>query len=68
MAILKEGSPSCGSHYIYDGTFTTTRVPGGSGVTTAALRAAGIRVFSESELDAAAAYLELLEKAGLDPA
>ena len=60
VAILKEGSPSCGSTYVYDGTFTSTRVPG-SGVTAALLRSRGIRVFSENELDAAGAYVESLE-------
>jgi len=60
LAILKEGSPSCGSSYVYDGTFTSTRVPH-EGVTAALLRSRGIRVFSEHELDAAAAYVESLE-------
>ncbi|MFD0851950.1 DUF523 domain-containing protein, partial [Actinomadura adrarensis] len=60
MAILKEGSPSCGSHRVYDGTFTGTSVPG-TGVTTALLERNGIRVFSEDDLDAAAAYLTDLE-------
>jgi uncharacterized protein YbbK (DUF523 family) len=60
LAILKEGSPSCGSSYVYDGTFTGTRVDG-EGVTAALLRANGIRVFSELELEAAADYLRELE-------
>jgi len=55
-AILKEGSPSCGSSYIYDGSFTRSRRPG-RGVTTALLEQNGIRVFSESEIAQAAAYL-----------
>ncbi len=50
IAILKEGSPSCGSGYTYDGTFTSTRVPGHHGVTAALLRDNGIRVFSEMQL------------------
>jgi uncharacterized protein YbbK (DUF523 family) len=50
IAILKEGSPSCGSGYTYDGTFTSTRVPGHLGVTAALLRDNGIRVFSEMQL------------------
>jgi len=50
IAILKEGSPSCGSGYTYDGTFTSTRVPGHHGVTAALLRDNGIRVFSETQL------------------
>jgi uncharacterized protein YbbK (DUF523 family) len=60
VAILKEGSPSCGSAYVYDGTFTSTRVDG-AGVTTALLRDHGIRVFSEQALDAAAEYVEAIE-------
>jgi len=27
IAILKDGSPSCGSTYIYDGTFSHTKIP-----------------------------------------
>jgi uncharacterized protein YbbK (DUF523 family) len=60
IAILKDGSPSCGSSVIYDGSFTGRRI-GGAGVTASRLRAAGIRIFSESEIDAASAYLEDLE-------
>jgi uncharacterized protein YbbK (DUF523 family) len=59
LAILKEASPSCGTSFIYDGTFTRTRIPG-QGVTTEALRAAGIVVYSENEIDKAAAHLERL--------
>ena len=36
LALLKERSPSCGSHFVYDGTFTGTVVPG-LGVTAALL-------------------------------
>ena len=61
VAILKEGSPSCGSTYVYDGTFTATRVSG-EGVTTAVLRAHGIRVFSETQLEAAAAFVASLDR------
>ena len=59
MAILKEGSPSCGSTYSYDGTFSSVRLPL-PGVTTAALEAVGVRVFSENQLDAAARHLAQL--------
>lgn len=48
-AILKEGSPSCGSNFIYDGTFSSTKKKG-AGVTTALLRSNGINVISEKEL------------------
>jgi uncharacterized protein YbbK (DUF523 family) len=60
IAILKSGSPSCGSSFVYDGTFTSTRVAG-DGVTTALLRERGILVFSEDDLDAADEYLRGLE-------
>jgi uncharacterized protein YbbK (DUF523 family) len=60
VAVLKETSPSCGSAYVYDGTFTGTRVAG-EGVTAATLRANGIKVFSEIELNEAAAYITALE-------
>jgi uncharacterized protein YbbK (DUF523 family) len=60
LAVLKEGSPSCGSGRIHDGTFTGTQAVG-SGVTTALLERNGVRVFSEDQLDAAAAYLSELE-------
>jgi len=60
IAVLKDGSPSCGSSFIYDGSFTHTRVPG-NGVTAALLREHGIRVFSEEELDAADAWVRALD-------
>jgi uncharacterized protein YbbK (DUF523 family) len=60
VAILKAGSPSCGSSLIYDGTFSKNAIPG-EGITTAALRRMGVRVFSEEEIDAAEAYVRELE-------
>ena len=60
IALLKEGSPSCGSHRIYDGTFTGAHHPG-TGVTTALLQRAGIEVFSEDDLEAVQAHLTALE-------
>ncbi|NKZ07681.1 DUF523 domain-containing protein [Actinomadura latina] len=59
-ALLKEGSPSCGTHRIYDGTFTGAASPG-TGVTTALLQRSGITVFSEADLDAVQAHLTALE-------
>jgi uncharacterized protein YbbK (DUF523 family) len=61
VAILKEGSPSCGSAFVYDGSFTGARVDG-EGVTTDLLRSHGIAVFSEAEIDAAAAHVAQLEQ------
>ncbi|GLU45868.1 DUF523 domain-containing protein [Nocardiopsis ansamitocini] len=49
LAVLKEGSPSCGLHEVYDGTFTGARTPG-EGVTTRLLRDNGIDVFTENEI------------------
>ena len=49
-AVLKEGSPSCGSCTIYDGTFSGNRIAG-EGITTRLLRMHGIRVLSELRLD-----------------
>lgn len=61
VAILKEGSPSCGSAFVYDGTFSGTKVIG-EGVTAALLRRRGIAVFSEEQLDAAEKYVASLEE------
>jgi uncharacterized protein YbbK (DUF523 family) len=57
IAILKARSPSCGSGVIYDGTFSGA-LRAGDGVTSARLRAAGIAVFSEDEMAAAAEAFE----------
>ncbi len=51
FALLIDGSPSCGSANIYDGSFSG-RKHSGLGVMAALLRANGIAVFSDSELDA----------------
>ena len=51
-AVLKARSPSCGSHQVYDGTFTHTVVEG-PGMTAAALAEAGVRVRSEEDVAAA---------------
>ena len=47
VAILKDGSPSCGSSYIYDGTFTHTRI-NGLGITAKLLQENGIIVLNEN--------------------
>jgi len=60
VAVLKEGSPSCGSTRIADGTFTGTKLPG-EGVTTRLLRAHGITVFSEDQYEEADAFLRSLQ-------
>lgn len=49
-AVLKERSPSCGHNEIYDGTFSKV-LTDGDGVTAELLRANGIRVLGESEIE-----------------
>lgn len=58
-AILKERSPSCGVHKIYDGSFKHV-VLEGRGVTAATLREKEIPVYSEEDLTEAL-LCELLE-------
>lgn len=50
FALLVDGSPSCGSGFIYDGSFGG-RKHAGAGVTAALLRDHGIEVFAETEID-----------------
>jgi uncharacterized protein YbbK (DUF523 family) len=56
-AVLKARSPSCGCHEVYDGTFSRTRVPG-EGVTARALRAAGVPVWSEEDVESGTTDLQ----------
>ncbi len=49
-ALLKEGSPSCGTNYIYDGTFTGTKI-NGLGVTAKLLKENGVLLFNEKEIE-----------------
>lgn len=49
-ALLIDDSPSCGSRFVYDGTFGGTRTAG-RGVTAALLEANNIRVFSDRTID-----------------
>lgn len=60
VAVLKEGSPSCGSGYVYDGHFAGRRQPG-LGVTAALLRGAGLQVFSEKQWGEAGDCVAALE-------
>lgn len=50
MAILKEDSPSCGVHRIYNGLFQNRKIPG-QGWTTELLTKHGIKVISEEEIE-----------------
>ena len=49
-AILKEGSPSCGSNFVYDGSFTGNKIKG-KGITAYLLEKEGIEIISETELN-----------------
>ncbi len=55
-AILTENSPSCGSHIIYDGSFSGTKVEG-IGITTELLEQNNIRVFNQYQLTELQEYL-----------
>ncbi|MFT9375636.1 DUF523 domain-containing protein [Komagataeibacter saccharivorans] len=48
LALLMDGSPSCGSSFIYDGQFSGTR-HAGQGVTTALLQRHGITVYAPAQ-------------------
>jgi uncharacterized protein YbbK (DUF523 family) len=62
IAVLKEGSPSCGSKEIHDGTFSGRRKTG-AGVMAALLAQNQVRVFNEHELEMAQRYVAELENA-----
>lgn len=62
VAVLKARSPSCGNRQTYDGTFRGHLVAG-EGVAAALLERHGVKVFSEEELEAAAAELAALDAA-----
>ena len=57
IAILKENSPSCGSHFVYDGTFSG-RLVKGQGLLTRELTRLGVTVMNEEE---GKAFLEKLK-------
>ncbi len=49
-AVLKENSPSCGTHKIHNGYFTGVK-KNGMGVTAKLLKENGIEVYSENEIE-----------------
>ena len=61
FVILKERSPSCGSSYIYDGSFSG-KVIQGQGFTARKLNEENIVIFSEENLKEIEKYLEKLNK------
>lgn len=60
LAVLSDGSPSCGSTFIYSGDFAG-RIKEGRGVTAAMLEDGGIRVFSHTQIAEADALLKAIE-------
>ncbi len=66
MAILKEGSPSCGVNKINDGSFSGHKIAG-QGLTTCLLENHGIVVFSEFQLSEAQDRLIAWEKSDGEP-
>jgi uncharacterized protein YbbK (DUF523 family) len=55
-AVLTDGSPSCGSTYTYDGSFTGGTI-NGTGVVAQLLIDNGIRVFPETQLEQADQFM-----------
>lgn len=49
-AILKDGSPSCGCHQIYDGTFRGIKIAG-QGMTAKCLKAIGVMVLADTDIE-----------------
>ncbi|WHP32282.1 DUF523 domain-containing protein [Trabulsiella odontotermitis] len=60
FAIMTDGSPTCGSSRIYDGTFQGKTIAG-EGVAAALLRQHGIEVFAEHQMAALAQRLVEVE-------
>lgn len=48
-AILKEGSPSCGSNFVYDGTFSGNKIKG-KGILAHLFEEENITIFSDEEI------------------
>lgn len=48
VLVLKEKSPTCGTHYVYDGNFTGV-MKQGVGVATALFRKKGLMVYADTE-------------------
>lgn len=61
LALMTDGSPTCGSKKIYDGNFQGITQPG-MGVAAALLREHGIEVYAEDELPVLIARIEELER------
>ena len=60
FAVLKDGSPSCGSTRIYDGTFSKKSI-GGKGVAAALLEQEGLVVFTENDIDSLVDHMDSIK-------
>ena len=65
-ALLKERSPSCGVHCIYDGSFTGNVVPG-AGLLAERLRSRCIPLYCDEHHDPSAVCQDLLGHLGASP-
>ena len=63
IAILSDGSPSCGSTFIHDGTFSGA-TKAGQGVVAAFLSENNVAVYGENQIEAAFKYFQTFEPAG----
>jgi uncharacterized protein YbbK (DUF523 family) len=61
VAVLKDGSPSCGRTYIHNGQFRGAKKRGEPGVAAALLLRHGVSVFSERQIADAERELQRLE-------
>lgn len=61
FAILKERSPSCGSSFIYDGSFSGKLIQG-QGITVRKLNKENVKIFSEENLENIEKYLQGLKE------
>lgn len=60
-AILKEGSPSCGCNFVYDGTFSGNKIEG-KGLTAHLFEQDGITIFSDEDIESNDEKLVYLDK------
>lgn len=60
-ALLTDGSPTCGSQFVYDGSFRGRR-KAGAGVAADLLRAHGITVFSDGQIPQLLAWMAQREQ------
>ncbi|HHL4119209.1 TPA: DUF523 domain-containing protein [Klebsiella pneumoniae] len=60
-ALLTDGSPTCGSQFVYDGSFRGRR-KAGAGVAADLLRAHGITVFSDGQIPQLLAWMAQKEQ------